>query len=141
MSIPKAEGKGVIKNGSRRTVCQFMLVFVGGFVALYRLLVHSQSYTRSALALLGFVVTIVTAVTAGVLQAAYRIALKMAVDTWYAAAAPAEGEEKTIAIRVAEVIRWIEIGINSIFKIQAVSIIFDVAIGKSTPFSAVASEE
>ena len=55
----------------------------------------------------------------------------MAVDTWYAAA-PVDAEEKAIAFRVAEGIRWTEIGINSIFRTQGrVSIILDVAIGKS----------
>jgi hypothetical protein len=84
--------KGVNKNGSRRSVCQFMLAFAGGFVDLYSDLVYSQSDTISAEARLGFAVTIVTASPFVVLQAAYGIALKVAVDTWYAAA-PADAEE------------------------------------------------
>ncbi|HEY6757403.1 MAG TPA: hypothetical protein VI037_08480 [Nitrososphaera sp.] len=118
-----------------------MLAFAGGFVDLYRLLVHSQSGTISAEARLGFAVTIVTASPFVVLQAAYGIALKVAVDTWYAAA-PADAEEKAIAFRVAEGISRIEIAIKSIFLTQGrVSTIFDVAIRKSTPFSADRSEE
>ena len=46
-------------------------------------------------------------------------------------------EEKAIAFRVAEGIRWIEIGINSINRIiqGAVAIIFGVAIAKSALLS------
>ncbi len=47
-----------------------MLAFAGGFVALYRLLVHSQSGTISALVRMSFAVTTVTASTFVVLQAA-----------------------------------------------------------------------
>ena len=69
-----------------------------------------------------------------ILQAVDGIALKRAVDTWYAAA-PDDGEEeeKAIAFLVAEGIRWIEIGINSINRILqgAPTIIFGVAIAKS----------
>src|SRR5919206_5108862 len=38
-----------------------IVVFAGGFVALYRLLVQSESRTASALALIGFVVAILSA--------------------------------------------------------------------------------
>jgi len=58
-----------------------MLAFAGGFVDRYRLLVHSQSGTISAEARLGFAVTIVAASPFAFLQAAYGIALKVAVDT------------------------------------------------------------
>jgi hypothetical protein len=76
-----------------------MLVFAGGFVALYRLLARSESGTASALAWLGFAVTIIAASTFAILQAVDGIALKSAVDSW--AASPA-GEEKAAAFRVAE---------------------------------------
>jgi hypothetical protein len=110
-----------------------MLAFAGGFVALYRLLVQSELGTASALARLGLVVAIVAASTLVILQAVDGIALKRAVDSW--AAAPAE--EKAVAFRVAEGIRWIEIGINSIFRILrgTVAVIFGVALVKSTLLS------
>jgi len=109
-----------------------MLVFAGGFVALFRLLIHSWSSTGSALAWFGLVVAIITASTYAILQAVDGIALKIAVDTWYAIP-PQNVEEKSIAFRVAEGIRWTEIGINSYFRILqgAVGIIFGIAIAKS----------
>jgi hypothetical protein len=53
------------------------------------------------------------------------------VDSWYSPTSAAT-EEKAIAFRVAEGIRWIEIGINSINRIiqGAVAIIFGVAIAE-----------
>jgi hypothetical protein len=116
-----------------------VLVFAGGFVALHRLLVKSESATASALAWLGLVIAIITASTFTILQAVDGIALKIAVDTWYAippSAADSEGQ-KTIAFRVAEGIRWTEIGINSYNRILqgVVSLIFGVAIVKSALLS------
>jgi hypothetical protein len=116
-----------------------MLVFAGGFVALFRLLVKSESGMASALAWFGLVAAILTASTFTILQAVDGIALKMAVDTWYAippSAADSE-EEKAIAFRVAEGIRWTEIGINSYNRIlqSVVSLIFGVAIVKSALLS------
>ena len=115
-----------------------MLVFAGGFVALFRLLVKSESgTTASALAWLGFAAAIITASTYAILQAVDGIALKIAVDTWYAIPPIADSEEKAIAFRVAEGIRWTEIGINSYFRILqgTVGIIFGVAIAKSALLS------
>jgi len=116
-----------------------VLVFAGGFVALFRLLVKSESGIASALAWFGLVAAILTASTFTILQAVDGIALKMAVDTWYAippSAADSE-EEKAIAFRVAEGIRWTEIGINSYNRIlqSVVSLIFGVAIVKSALLS------
>jgi hypothetical protein len=90
---------------------------------------RSESSTTSALAWLGFAVAIITASVIAILQAVDGIVLKMAVDSW--AAAPAE--EKVITFRVAEGIRWIEYGINSIFRILqgTVVVIFGAAIVKS----------
>jgi hypothetical protein len=70
-----------------------------------------------------------TASAITILQAVDGIALKMAVDSW--AAAPAE--KKAITFQVAEGIRWIEYGTNSIFRILqgTVAVIFGVAIVKS----------
>jgi hypothetical protein len=116
-----------------------VLVFAGGFVALFRLLVKSESGTASALGWFGLVTAIITASTFTILQAVDGIALKIAVDTWYAippSAADSEGQ-KTIAFRVAEGIRWTEIGINSYNRILqgVVSLIFGVAIVKSALLS------
>ena len=112
-----------------------MLIFAGGFVALFRLLVASESGTASALAWLGLASTIVTASTFAILQAVDGIALKMAVNSWYAALGASE--EKAIAFRVAEGIRWTEIGINSINRIMqgTTALIFGVAIAKSAVLS------
>ncbi|MFL6479267.1 MAG: DUF4386 family protein [Nitrososphaera sp.] len=103
-----------------------MLVFAGGFVALYRLLMRSESPLAKALALLGLATAIITACTFAIIQAIDGIALKRAVDTW--AASPAD--EKVITFRVAEAIRWIEIGTNGIFRILqgAAAITFGAAI-------------
>src|SRR5215210_7299111 len=96
-----------------------MLVFAGGFVALFRLLVKSESgTTASALAWFGLVAAILVASTFTILQAVDGIALKIAVDTWYAIPpSAADSEEKAITFRVAEGIRWTEIGINSYNRI------------------------
>jgi hypothetical protein len=120
-----------------------MLVFAGGFVVLHRLLVKSESGTASALAWFGLVTAIISASTFTILQAVDGIALKIAVDTWYAipssspSSADAGEGEKTIAFQVAEGIRWTEIGINSYFRMLqgTVAIIFGVAITKSALLS------
>jgi hypothetical protein len=120
-----------------------MLVFAGDFVALHRLLVKSESGTASALAWFGLVTAIISASTFTILQAVDGIALKIAVDTWYAipssypSSADAGKGEKTIAFQVAEGIRWTEIGINSYFRMLqgTVAIIFGVAITKSALLS------
>jgi hypothetical protein len=122
-----------------------MLIFAGGFVALFRLLVHSESGTTSALAWLGFAVTILAASTFAILQAVDGIALKRAVNSWYAipstgsssSSSSPSSEEKAIAFRVAEGIRWVEIGINSFNRIiqGAVALIFGVAITKTAILS------
>src|SRR5215213_10553346 len=88
-----------------------MLAFAGGFVALFRLLARSESGIVSALAWMGLAVTIAAGSALVVLQAVDGIALKIAVDTWYAIpASPSadDGGEKAIAFRVAEGIRWTE---------------------------------
>lgn len=117
-----------------------MLVFVGGFVALFRLLhIRSESGIASALAWLGLAVTIAAGSALAVLQAIDGIALKMAVDAWYATTTvPAgDGGEEAITFRVAEGIRWTEIAANSFFRILqgAVGIIFGVAIAVSATLS------
>jgi hypothetical protein len=119
-----------------------MLIFAGGFVALHRLLLHSESGVASALAWFGLAVAIITASTYAILQAVDGIAQKISTSTWYAIPPPSSStagseEEKAIAFRVAEGIRWTEIGINSYFRMLqgAVGIIFGVAIVKSALLS------
>jgi hypothetical protein len=122
-----------------------MLIYAGGFVALHRLLLHSESGVASALAWFGLVVAVITASTYTILQAVDGIAQKIATSSWYAIPSPStdgseeeeEEEEKAIAFRVAEGIRWTEIGINSYFRMLqgAVAIIFGVAIVKSIVLS------
>jgi hypothetical protein len=106
-----------------------IMVFAGGFVALFRLLVQSESSTASILAWIGLTLAIMTASAIAVLQAIDGIALKMAVDSWVAAPL----EDKAITFRVAEGIRFIEYGTNSIFRIVqgTLALIFGVAIVKS----------
>ena len=106
-----------------------ILIFAGGFVALFRLLVQSESMTVSGLAWIGFAIAIIAASTLSILQAVDGIALKRAVDSWTAAPA----QEKMAAFRVAEGIRWTEIGTNSIYRILqgTVAAIFGVAIVQS----------
>ena len=105
------------------------MVFAGGFVVLYRLLVQSESSTASILAWIGLALAIMTASAFAVLQAVDGIALKMAVDSWVATPT----EEKAFTFRVAEGIRFIEYGTNSIFRILQgiVAVIFGIAIIKS----------
>jgi hypothetical protein len=103
-----------------------ILIFAGGFVALFRLLVQSESMTVSVLAWIGFAISIIAASTLSILQAVDGIALKRAVDSCVVAPA----EEKMAAFRVAEGIRWTEVGTNSIYRILqgTVAIVFGVAI-------------
>jgi hypothetical protein len=110
-----------------------MLVFAGGFVALFRLLVKSESGIASALSWLGLVTAILAASTFTILQAVDGIALKIATDTWYAIP-PGEEERKAIYLGVAEGIRWNEWGLQSYYRMLsgAVSLIFGIAIVKST---------
>jgi hypothetical protein len=89
-----------------------LLIFAGGFVALHRLLVKSESATASALSWLGLVTAIATAATFTILQAVDGIALKIATDTWYAIP-PGEEERKAVYLGVAEGIRWTEWGLQS----------------------------
>jgi hypothetical protein len=116
-----------------------LLIFAGGFVALFRLLARSESSTASALAWFGLVTAILAASAFTILQAVDGVALKIAVDTWYAIppSAPAgDGggeEEKAIALRVAEGVRWTEWGLQAYYRMLqgAVALIFGVAIAKS----------
>ena len=111
-----------------------MMVFVGGFVTIYRLLTNAESNITSLLGLIGFALAIVTASTFAILQAVDGVALKFAVDSWMASS---NEEEKDTIFRVAEGIRWTEYGVNSVFRLLqgTVAIIFGLAIAKSILFN------
>ncbi len=113
-----------------------LLIFAGGFVALHRLLVKSESAIASALSWLGLVTAIVTAAAFTILQAVDGIALKVAVNTWYAIP-PGEEERKATYLGVAEGLRWIEWGTQAYYRMLsgAVALIFGVAILKSVALS------
>jgi hypothetical protein len=106
-----------------------IMIFAGGFMTLFRLLAQSESSMASILAWIGFALAIMTASAFAVLQAVDGIAQKRAVDSWVSA----PPEEKAITFGVAEGIRFIEYGTNSIFRILqgTVAVIFGVAIVKS----------
>ncbi|HEU4447630.1 MAG TPA: hypothetical protein VFR94_23350 [Nitrososphaeraceae archaeon] len=106
-----------------------IMVFAGGFVVLHRLLLQSESSMASILAWIGLALAIMTASAFAVLQAVDGIAQKRAVDSWVAA----PPEEKAIPFGVAEGIRFIEYGTNSIFRILqgTVAVNFGVAIVES----------
>ena len=108
-----------------------MMVFVGGFVAIYRLLSNTESSIVSLLGLVGLALAIITASTFAILQAVDGVALKFAVDSWMAS--PEGKEEKDTIFRVAEGIRWIEYGVNSVFRLLqgTVVIVFGLVIAKS----------
>ena len=110
-----------------------IMVFAGGFVVLHRLLLQSESSMASILAWIGLALAIMTASAFAVLQAVDGIAQKRAVDSWVAA----PPEEKAIPFGVAEGIRFIEYGTNSIFRILqgTVAVIFGVVIVKSNILS------
>ena len=109
-----------------------LLIFAGGFVALHRLLVKSESATASALSWLGLVTAIITASAFTILQAVDGIALKIAVNTWYAIP-PEEEQRKTTYFGVAEGLRWTEWAIQAYYRMLSgtVALIFGVAIVKS----------
>ena len=70
-----------------------LLIFAGGFVALHRLLVKSESATASALSWFGLATAIPSASAFTILQAVDGIALKIAVNTWYAIPPGEEGRK------------------------------------------------
>ena len=79
---------------------------------------------------------IITAGAFTILQAADGIALKIAVNTWYAIH-PSEQERKAVYLGVAEGLRWTEWGTQAYYRMLSgvVSLIFGVAIVKSVVLS------
>jgi hypothetical protein len=89
-------------------------LILGSMAALHHHLSHtSQPWGVSLLAQLGLVGLVATVAVLAVLQAVDGIALKFVVDRW--AAAPVA--EKAEAFRLAEVVRWVEVGVNSYFRV------------------------
>jgi len=103
-----------------------IMVFAGGFVVLFRLLIQSESSSASVLAWIGLGLAIMTASAFAVLQAVDGIGNKLAVDSWVSA----PSDEKPITFGVAEGVRFIEIGTNSYFRVLqgTVAVMFGIAI-------------
>ena len=103
-----------------------IMVFAGGFVALSRLLAQSESSMVYTLAWIGLGIAIMTASAFAVLQAVDGIGNKLAIGSWVSA----PSDEKAITFRVAEGVRFVEIGANSYFRILqgTVAVIFGIAI-------------
>jgi hypothetical protein len=83
-----------------------------GLVVLSQLLLGERA--RAAVAAhLGFAAATASVAVAAVLQAVDGIALKALVDHW----AQAAGPQQAVAFGAAESVRWLEIGINSLFRL------------------------
>jgi hypothetical protein len=104
------------------------LFIFGALIALYRSTAREQG-TATALAWLGVASAAASIAVAAILQAVDGVALKMMVDQW----AGAPEAEKGAAFRVAESVRWIEIGVNSLFRVLAgmTFLHFGLAIARS----------
>lgn len=89
-----------------------VLVLMLGFAALYRRLT-ADGEVAAMLGWLGALATAATIAVIAALQAVDGPALKFVVDQL---AAAASGETAT-AMRVAEAMRWLEVGMNSYFRI------------------------
>lgn len=86
-----------------------VLLMIGGLVALYYS-ITAKPGVGAGLARFGLAAAVTTAASFTILQAVDGITLKLAVDAW--ASAPADQE--VAAFAAAEVVRWTEIGINSL---------------------------
>jgi hypothetical protein len=90
------------------------ILILSAMVTLYQFMARTGQPSGVALLMrLGLVGVIATVAVFGLLQAVDGVTLKFAVDQW--AAAP--DSEKAVAFRVAEAVRWTEIGIHSYFRI------------------------
>ncbi len=106
----------------------YVLVLVG-LVALY----HSISEGRgAALARLGYVTAVVATAIYAVNQGVDGVAVKFVADEWVGAPA----EEKADALRVAEAVRHIEIGLTSFVEVTwgAALLLYGVAIALSDAY-------
>jgi hypothetical protein len=90
--------------------------FIGVLAALAGLLVLAfllRSRGAVVLARLAAAATIATAATWAVLQAVDGVALKQAVDAWVASS----GDEDSSRFADAEIVRWLEWGVQSYFRV------------------------
>lgn len=95
-----------------------LFVFLGLAILAEALRREYRGTIVEALAFLALVTTILTASVYAILQAVDGISLKAMVDIW----ANAPADEKDIAFRVSESIRYVEVGLNSSFRfLQAMS--------------------
>jgi hypothetical protein len=83
-----------------------------GLVVLCQLLLGERARATVA-AYLGMAAAAASLAVAAVLQAVDGIALKALVDSW----AQASGPQQAVAFGAAESVRWLEIGINSLFRL------------------------
>jgi hypothetical protein len=90
------------------------ILILAAMVTLYQFMARTAQPSGVALLMqLGLIGVIATVAVFGLLQAVDGVTLKFVVDRW--AAAPES--EKAVAFRVAEAVRWTEIGIHSYFRI------------------------
>ena len=112
--------------------------FIGLFLVLLGLAILAESLRREyrgtvieAVAFLALVTIIVTASVFVILQGIDGISLKAMVDAW----ANAPAEEKATAFRISESVRWIEVGINSIFRILLAMTLFLIGTALALTFN------
>jgi hypothetical protein len=83
-----------------------------GLIVLAQLLLGERARAAVA-AYLGMAAATATVAVGAVLQAVDGIALKAMVDSW----AQASGPQQAVVFGAAESVRWLEIGINSLFRL------------------------
>jgi len=101
-----------------------MMVFVGGFITIYRLLANAESSIISLLGLIGFALAIITASTFAILQAVDGVALKFGVDSWMGSSGGEEDKDSYSAFAYPnfEGIRGISMIIFLVWCILLVSV-------------------
>jgi rhodanese-related sulfurtransferase len=104
-----------------------VLVVLGGFLALHRVLRLRREAPVLALCALGC--TVATAAVWAALQGIDGVALKQAVDAW----ANASGAEKAMRFADASTVRWAEWGLNSYFRLLLglTVVLFGLAIART----------
>ena len=107
------------------------LLMLGGLVALYYS-VSAKPGVGAGLAPFGLAAAMTTASSFTVLQAVDGIALKRAIDAW----ANAPADQEAAAFAAAEVVRWTEIGMNSLsfFLAGLTLFLYGVAIALGTVY-------
>lgn len=102
------------------------LIVIAGFIVLYRVLLGNQVDTLARFAVSGAIALVPSL---AILQAIDGVALKEVVDAW----AHAPSSETAIAFQNAELVRWMEWGANSFFRLlQGVTVLlFGLALARS----------